>query len=217
MNTCWAVHPAPLGWRLVAALADLLPFGVLLLVGYWHPDAPGGNLLDVTRLVLIGLPTLWWNAALPLMEGAAGRTPGKVLFGLRTVADDGAAISMGQAFLRRVPLFFAFPILAVDAPIGARDEGHRRALDRAAGTLVVADSPERAHWSRFSRGCGVEAHLVTYLFVTATLFMVWEIGSMTRGVRFFWPLFPLAVWAIALAAHAWFALASGGGRRGRAA
>jgi hypothetical protein len=100
------LQPAPLGRRLAAAAADLLPFGSLLLIGYWHPDWPGTVYPeDATRMILLGLAVLWWNLVLPLAEARAGRTPGKRLFGLRVVSEDGTAISLGQAIFRRVAPF----------------------------------------------------------------------------------------------------------------
>jgi uncharacterized RDD family membrane protein YckC len=72
-------------------------------------------------------------------RGRDGEDPGKRLFGLRVVSEDGTAISAGQAFRRRVPVFVGFPLLVVDAPMAMFDARHRRAFDRVAGTLVVAD------------------------------------------------------------------------------
>lgn len=91
------MRPAPLRLRLPAAVVDLMPLGVLLFAAYWHPDWPGPYLYDVTRLVLIGLAILWWSLVLPLAEWRAGRTPGKRMFGLRVVCEDGTAVSRGQA------------------------------------------------------------------------------------------------------------------------
>jgi uncharacterized RDD family membrane protein YckC len=103
-----------------AAVADVLPLGALLFAAYWHPDWPGPDPHVFTRLALIGLAVLWWNLVLPIGEWLTGRTPGKGMFGLRVVSEDGTAISGGQAFLRRVPIFFAFPLLFVDLPVAGQ-------------------------------------------------------------------------------------------------
>lgn len=196
--------PAAFAWRAAAAMADLLPLGVLLSIAYWHPDWPGGDdLLDVTRFVLIGLAVLWWNLVLPIAEGRTGRTPGKAMFGLRVMSDDGTAISRGQAFLRRVTVFFGFPLLLLDLPIALHDQRHRRAFDRVAGTLVVADPHEEPATPRARRNRNLKAHLVTFLFGMVVLVELWGIGTLEPGNRLFWPILPMIGWSLALVVIAW--------------
>jgi uncharacterized RDD family membrane protein YckC len=195
------LRPARLRWRVPAAAADLLPLAALLFAAYWHPDWPGPDLLDFTRIALIGLAVLWWNLVLPLAEWRTGRTPGKGMFGLRVVSDDGTAISPGQAFLRRVPTFFAFPLLVVDLPVALYDERHRRAFDRVAGTVVVTDR-EDGQAARRGEIRGLKAHVVLYLLANAVFIYLWAIGE-SFDVDFFWPIFPLLGWSIGLAVHAW--------------
>jgi uncharacterized RDD family membrane protein YckC len=205
-------HPlqtAPLNRRLAAAASDLLPVGALLLVGYWHPDWPGTYPLDATRLVLIGLAALWWNLVLPLAEAATARTPGKRLFGLRVVSEDGTAISAGQAFRRRVPVFVGFPLLVVDAPMAMFDARHRRAFDRVAGTLVVADREGEPPSPRLRTRRLLLMNLAFYLFVNLGLIVVWGIFTDVLDIRFFWPIVPLLGWGMGLAVYAWNILARG--------
>jgi uncharacterized RDD family membrane protein YckC len=204
------LQPAPLSRRLAAAAADLLPVEALLLLGYWQPGWPGSVYpLVTTRLVFIALAILWWNFVLPLSEWLTGSSPGKRLFGLRVVSDDGTALSAGQAFLRRVPVFLAFPLLVVDLPTALVDGRHRRAFDRVAGTLVVADREEEPPSLKLWKRRSLLMNLVLYLFVNLGLIVLWGIVTDVLGLRFFWLIFPLLGWGIGLAVYAWETLARG--------
>jgi uncharacterized RDD family membrane protein YckC len=196
------LRPATLRWRVPAAVADLLPLTALLFAAYWHPDWPGPDLLDVTRFALIGLAVLWWNVVLPITECQTGRTPGKRMFGLRVVSEDGTAVSPGQALLRRVPTFFGFPLLVVDLPVALRDQRHRRAFDRVAGTVVVKDREEDQAPDLW-RVRELEAHALVYLFVNLIFIYLYPIGRTVADIHFFWPIVSLLGWSIALAVHAW--------------
>jgi uncharacterized RDD family membrane protein YckC len=206
------LRPAPLRWRVPAAVADLLPLAALLIAATWQ-HWPGPDPLVLTRLALIGLAVLWWNLVLPLAEWRTGRTPGKGMFGLRVVSDDGTAISLGQAFLRRVPTFLAFPLLVVDLPVALYDERHRRAFDRVAGTVVVTDR-EGGQAAQRGEIRGLKAHVVLYLLANAVLIYLWEVGE-SFDIDFFWPIFPLLGWSIGLAVHAWNTLGTRSGKSGR--
>ena len=70
-----------------------------------------------------------------------GRTPGKKMFGLRVLMEDGTPVSWGAAFIRNTlrvvdffPMFYATGIVAM-----LLDGEGRRLGDLAAGTLVVHD------------------------------------------------------------------------------
>lgn len=195
--------PAPLSLRIPAAVADVLPFGALLMAAYWHPDWPGPDFLLGTRWILIALAIAWWNVVLPLAEWRTGRTPGKVLFGLRVVSEDGTALGAGQAFLRRVPTFVGFPLLAVDVPMAFRDEQRRRAFDRVAGTLVVAD-PKEGEELASARPRAFVANLLLFVFASLSLIELWAgLQSSLPGDHPFWPAVPILVWGFVLAGHAW--------------
>ena len=49
------------------------------------------------------------------------------------------------------------------------------------------------------RRSGFYRHLVVYLLVNALLVVVWAAGSAS----FFWPIFTIVGWGIAVAFHAW--------------
>lgn len=199
------LRPARLRWRVPAAVADLLPLAAVLSAAYWHPDWPGPDLLDLTRFALIGLAVLWWNLMLPLAEWRTGRTPGKAMFGLRVVSDNGTAISLGQAFLRRVPTFIASPLLVVDLPVALYDERHRRAFDRVAGTVVVTDQ-EDVQAGRRGEIRGLAAHVFVFLLLNLLFIYLYPVGRTVADIHFFWPIVPLLGLSIALAVHAWTVL-----------
>jgi uncharacterized RDD family membrane protein YckC len=74
--------------------------------------------------------------------GICGRTPGKMVFGLKVIRVDGAPLTFGTAFLRWIgyflsslPLNLGFIWIAFD---GKKQGFH----DKIAGTVVVLDSQE---------------------------------------------------------------------------
>jgi RDD family len=92
-----------------------------------------------------GVPVAPWAVALGLsilinvlIQGLRGWTPGKLLFGIRTVAGDGRAPGIGRAIIRWL-------LLLVDGLCGGlvglivalTSTGHRRVGDMAAKTYVV--------------------------------------------------------------------------------
>jgi RDD family len=92
-----------------------------------------------------GVPVAPWAIALGLsilinvlIQGLKGWTPGKLLFGIRTVAGDGRAPGIGRAIIRWL-------LLIVDGLCGGlvglivalTSTGHRRVGDMAAKTYVV--------------------------------------------------------------------------------
>ena len=52
---------------------------------------------------------------------------------------------------------------------------------------------------RMKARAGFWSHLVIYVAVNAFLVMVWAF----TGVSFFWPVFPMVGWGIAVVANAW--------------
>lgn len=83
-----------------------------------------------------------------------GQTPGKKLFGLKVVRDDGAAVDWGASTLRNLlrfadflPLGFLFGFLS----ILVTDES-KRLGDLAAGTVVIYESGEDRQMMMLTRG-----------------------------------------------------------------
>ena len=95
---------APLGRRFGALFVDwalcmVIAYG-LLSGGHWRP---AGNWALLVLLVISVLTV-----------GTIGSTPGKRLFGLRVVAEDGGRLGFGRAVLRSVLLCVAIPALVWD-------------------------------------------------------------------------------------------------------
>jgi hypothetical protein len=92
-----------------------------------------------------GLPVSPWLVALGMsiliyvvIQGLRGWTPGKLLFGIRTVAEDGRPPGIGRAIIRWV-LFIVDGLCAglVGFIVMLTSRGHRRVGDMAAKTYVV--------------------------------------------------------------------------------
>jgi hypothetical protein len=90
------------------------------------PVAPWAAFLGVSVLIYV------------LIQGLKGWTPGKLLFGIRTVAEDGRAPGIGRAIVRW--LFLIVDGLCaglVGLIVALTSRGHRRVGDMAAKTFVV--------------------------------------------------------------------------------
>lgn len=79
-----------------------------------------------------------------LFEGIGGRTPGKMLLGLRVARLDGGRASMGEAFLRNLlRLLWVTPFgpvfIVLDLWSLRTTELDQRMGDLAAGTIVVQE------------------------------------------------------------------------------
>ncbi len=80
----------------------------------------------------------------PLLEARFGKTLGKHLVGIRVVRENGASISLGQAFVRRLSLYFE--VLVLDSLLIPFTEKHQRALDIVAKTIVAREPGVSAPW-----------------------------------------------------------------------
>jgi uncharacterized RDD family membrane protein YckC len=145
------LRPAGLVARTFAFLADLglcvaacLPFAIGM--AFWSAalTRPGPVFVAVAAVLAVavtGVLILYF----PLFEGRFGWTPGKLLMGLRVRNEALGPISFGQAFLRRLSLYFELLVLdAVFVPFTARKQ---RAFDLVAKTVVVwHPDADRAAW-----------------------------------------------------------------------
>ncbi len=135
--------------RLVAFIGDL---GLLMALAL----PPLAVAVLAIRLVPGGEPPIGWLIALcllglaltgifvfyfPILEARFGKTFGKHLLGIRVVRESGAPIRLGQAFVRRLSLYFE--LLLPDALFIPFTDKRQRALDIIAKT-VVAEEPGRA-------------------------------------------------------------------------
>ena len=76
----------------------------------------------------------------PLLESHFGKTFGKHLMRIRVLRENGAPISLGQAFVRRLSLFF--DMLWIDALFIPFTDKRQRALDIVAKTIVAREPGE---------------------------------------------------------------------------
>jgi signal transduction histidine kinase len=111
--------------------------------------------------------------------------------GLRGLADRlgalGGELNVVSPPGRGTRLVAAIPLVLPEEP-----------LERPAGP-VVDGAVRRRRW--------LQSHAVVYALVMALLVFIW----LTTGGGYFWPQWPIAVWGLVLALHAWFA---GGRHRG---
>ena len=83
----------------------------------------------------------------PILEHFFGWTVGKRLMKIRVVSEDGGPISLGAAFIRRLP--FYFELIWLDGIFALFTEKKQRAFDIVAKTLVVRepeDNPTIFHY-----------------------------------------------------------------------
>jgi hypothetical protein len=125
--------------------ADLDQSGTDFCEDYMDQDE--GVCIDVGDRVYFsdGVPAGPWILGLGLsvliyvlIQGLRGWTPGKLLFGIRTVAEDGRAPGIGRAIIRW--LFLIVDTLCaglVGFIVALTSRGHRRVGDMAAKTFVV--------------------------------------------------------------------------------
>ena len=141
--------------RTIAFLADIGVFGCLVVpsLALWAFLAPlaedaaaplrfvamGFGML--AGLALIGIAILYF----PLLEHLYGATFGKRALRLRVVTEQGLAVGLGAAFLRRLSLYVE--LIVIDALFIPFTADKQRAFDMVAKTLVVRD-PGRPAISR---------------------------------------------------------------------
>jgi hypothetical protein len=112
-----------------------------------YMDRDEGVCLDAGDRVYFseGVPVAPWALGLGLailinvlLQGLKGWTPGKLLFGIRTVAEDGREPGIGRAIIRWL-LLIVDDLCAglVGFIVALTSKGHRRVGDMAAKTFVV--------------------------------------------------------------------------------
>lgn len=84
----------------------------------------------------------------PLFESRFGRTPGKQQMKIRVIRENGAPISLGQAFVRRLSMYFEF--LVIDALFVPFTKKKQRALDIVAQTIVAREPGEDPGWQGYA-------------------------------------------------------------------
>jgi uncharacterized RDD family membrane protein YckC len=115
------LESAPFFRRLIAALIDIpsvIVTGLLIIYAGWKLFGPTQSILTgiftgKTLAVVLCILTAMFMTPVYYMvaERWTSQTVGKALMGIRTVRESGARISLGQAFVRQIPLFFGFYVL----------------------------------------------------------------------------------------------------------
>ena len=137
-----APEPAPLLRRTPAFLLDQVAVALLVIPPALAVGVPFEAVLspgETRRVVFLALMAVAFLYHFTL-ELCTGRTPGKRVFGLRTVQADGSALSVRGSFLRnalRLVDGLGYWTVAV-AVIGYRGDG-KRIGDVVGDTLVVWD------------------------------------------------------------------------------
>jgi uncharacterized RDD family membrane protein YckC len=117
--------------------------GIPLTRWFVHPGVVPQSDFMTLGLVISFVVVGTWTVAVyllyfPLFEYLYGGTPGKKLFRLRVVQEDGTAVKAGAAFIRRLSVYF--DILFLDALFIFFSDRKQRAFDKVADTVVVHDS-----------------------------------------------------------------------------
>lgn len=118
----------------MVAVAAALVLGASVVVGDVS-DSTGA------ALTIVGLVAVFLGYPVAFDTLNRGRTLGKMALGLRTVRDDGGAITFGQALVRGVAGLVDFPLTSwVGALVSAATSGQDKRLgDRLAGTFVIRE------------------------------------------------------------------------------
>ena len=165
-STGHATRAAPLARRILAAAIDVAVSVALvtagLATGTWAATNPrsaifpedlavssGSETWYMTSIGWVGvtsvvLGALWWVVVVPVLEWRTGRTLGKAALGLRVIAEDGTAPSLGQVVVRRLTLIFSGPLQLFDWAFALFNDRRQRAFDVVAKTVVVTDDAPRA-------------------------------------------------------------------------
>lgn len=140
------LESAPFFRRVIAALIDIpsvMIAGLLIFYVAWKVFSSSdqnfiaavltGNpiaiVLCVATVILMS-PTYYVVA-----ESLIGRTVGKAIMGLRVVTESGTKVSMTQAIVRQIPLFFSFYVF--DAAFALFTEKKQRLFEMLSRTRVV--------------------------------------------------------------------------------
>ena len=140
------LESAPFFRRAIAALIDIpsvMVTGFLIFYLSWQLMGRGDQSLIASIMsgnpyaVILGFASLFVMSPVyyVVAESTFSRTVGKALLGLRVVRESGAKISVGQAIVRQIPLFFSFYL--IDAAFALFTEKKQRAFELISRTRVV--------------------------------------------------------------------------------
>jgi uncharacterized RDD family membrane protein YckC len=141
-----SLQSAPFFRRLIAALIDIpsvIASGILFfyfawkLVGFGSESFITGVLVGNPLAIALCFLTLFLMSPMYyiIAETWTSQTVGKALMGIRTVRESGARISVAQAMVRQIPLFFGFYFL--DGLFALFTEKKQRLFELISKTRVV--------------------------------------------------------------------------------
>lgn len=160
--------------RIGAHVLDLIVcFGLFYVIGMAVAARFGGlgargqfNVEGLPALIILGAVSVASLAYFTILEGSAGRTLGKMIFGLKVIGEDGQRAGFGAAILRNLLRFVdAFFFYVLGLVFLLTTEKQQRIGDKAAGTLVVR-----------SRSAGLQVAGVV-------LILAFVSGSIVGGLR----------------------------------
>lgn len=140
--------------RLVAFAGDLgillaLAVPVVAVAVLFEAGRIAPGLATIALLVTLGLGAVGGLVFyFPLLEARFGRTLGKHLLRIRVVRENGSPIGLGQAFVRRLSLYF--DMLVIDALFIPFTDRSQRALDVVAKTVVAREPGETVPGWRYA-------------------------------------------------------------------
>lgn len=139
------LQSAPFFRRVFAALIDIpsvIVSGFLFFYFMWKIIGPGESFITAIvtgnpLAIALCFATLFLMSPLYYIvsETTTSQTVGKFLMGLRTVRESGAKISVGQAIVRQIPLFFSFYLF--DALFALFTSKKQRLFELISKTRVV--------------------------------------------------------------------------------
>jgi uncharacterized RDD family membrane protein YckC len=138
------LQSAPLLRRAAAKALDVLAVLVVMVPLAWAGWmlAPAELVLGVVVGVILVGGSLLFGLYTIAAEYALGQTFGKHCLGIRVVRESGARISLGQAVVRQLPMFFQVGM--IDAAFALFTEKRQRAFELLSRTRTVFVSPETA-------------------------------------------------------------------------
>jgi uncharacterized RDD family membrane protein YckC len=158
-RVAFSIELADLGSRFLAIAVDMtiqivaLLAVVIVLAGAWDLLGASGSaprLQPVRTTILsvgmIALLLIFWGYHVAFETWGRGQTPGKRIFGLRVIKDDGSPVGFLDAVVRNLvrvvdilPSSYAIGVVAIFL-----SKQHKRLGDMAAGTLVVHEPAARS-------------------------------------------------------------------------
>ena len=143
---------AGLGSRLAAVFIDVLiqTLGIIaiyavILFGVMHLDFNNLNNIDIygigPALLVISAFVIYLGYYAAFEFAMKGQTPGKKLFRLRVIRNNGQPIAFSHSIVRNILRYFV-DFTGIGAVCVLLNKQHKRVGDMAASTIVVAENPD---------------------------------------------------------------------------